>query len=119
MDKQDYRAKTEQMLECLSRKSYEEAVQLAEQIDWKKVKNTATLCAASEAYEHHKEYQKSRDILFMAYDRSPDSRKIVYRLGMLALKLDEFDEAMDCYCIVQTGETEIYANLILQKGVIK
>ncbi len=51
----------------------------------------------SEIYEANKEYEKSRDILFLVYDRSPESRKIVYRLGTLALKLGEVKEAMDCY----------------------
>mgnify|MGYP000081437340 CR=1 FL=1 len=51
----------------------------------------------SEIYEYNGEYQKSRDILFVAYDRSPGSRKIVYRLGILALKINDIEEASDCY----------------------
>ena len=97
MDKHEYRLKTEQMLQHLANKSYEEALNIAESIDWKKVKNAAVLCAVSEIYEYNGDYEKSRDVLFMAYDRSPDSRKIIYRLGTLALKMGDLKEAADCY----------------------
>lgn len=97
VDKHEYRLKTEQMLKYMENKSYQEAYEIAESIDWRKVKNASILCAVSEIYEYVGEYQKGRDILFLAYDRSPDSRKIVYRLGMLALKLNELKEAVDCY----------------------
>ena len=97
MDKHEYRQKTEQMLKCLENKSYAQALEIAESIDWRKVKNVAVLCAVSEVYEYNGEYQKSRDILFLAYDRQPDSKKIIYRLGTLALKMNEVKEAMDCY----------------------
>lgn len=97
MDKHEYRQKTERMLKCLENKSYAEAYEIAESIDWRKVKNVAVLCAVSEVYEYNGEFQKSRDILFLAYERQPDSKKIIYRLGTLALKLNEVKEAMDCY----------------------
>lgn len=97
VDKQDYRLKTEQMLAHMKNKEFDDAMQIAESIDWKKVKNVSVLCAVSEIYEQCGDFDKSRDILFMAYDRSPDSKKIVYRLGILALKLGEVQEAMDCY----------------------
>ena len=85
------------MLKCLENKSYKDAYEIAESIDWRKVKNVAVLCAVSEIYEYNGEYQKGRDILFLAYDRQPDSKKIIYRLGTLALKMNEVKEAMDCY----------------------
>lgn len=97
MDKHEYRVKTEEMLAYMSEKSYQQAMDVADTIDWRKVKNTSMLCAVSEIYEYNKEYEKSRDILFLAYDRSPESRKIIYRLGTLALKLGDMKEAMDCY----------------------
>ncbi len=97
MDKQEYRMKTEQMLGHMREQSYGEALAIADTIDWKRVKNVPMLCAVSEIYEMNGEYQKARDILFLAYDRSPESKKIIYRLGILALKLDEVKEAMDCY----------------------
>lgn len=97
MDKHEYRLKTEQMLQYASKKSYKEAMAIAESIDWKKVKNTSVLCAVSEIYEANGELEKGRDILLMAYERSSDSRKIIYRLGTLALKMEDVQEAMDCY----------------------
>ena len=97
MDKHEYRQKTEQMLKCIENKSYKEAYEIAESIDWRKVKNVAVLCAVSEVYEYNEDYQKSREILFLAYDRQSDSKKIMYRLGTLALKMNEIKEAIDCY----------------------
>lgn len=97
MDKHEYRLKTEQMLQYANQKSYKKAMEIAESIDWRKVKNTSVLCAVSEIYEANGEYEKGREILLSAYERASDSRKIIYRLGTLALKLGDIKEAMDCY----------------------
>ena len=97
LDKYEYRVRTEQMLEYMEQKSYKKAMEIADSIDWRKAKNAAMLCTASEIYEYNGEYEKSREILFIAYDRAPGSRKIVYRLGTLALKLNDVREATDCY----------------------
>lgn len=97
MDKYEYRVKTEQMLEYMEQKAYGKAMEIADTIDWRKVKNASMLCSVSEIYEQNEKYEKSRDVLFIAYDRTLGSRKIIYRLGILALKLGEPSEAMDCY----------------------
>ena len=97
MDKYEYRVKTEQMLEYMENKDYQKAMEIADTIDWRRVKSSSMLNTVSEIYEYNGEYQKSRDILFVAFDRSPGSRKIVYRLGMLALKINDPEEASDCY----------------------
>ena len=97
MDKHEYRAKTEQMLQYMSQKSYKQAGDIADGIDWRRVKNASMLCAVSEIYEYNGEYEKSRDVLFLAFERAPESRKIVYRLGTLALKMKDIQEATDCY----------------------
>ena len=97
MDKQEYRLKAEQMLKYLKGESYEEALAIAESIDWTKVKNAPVLCAVSEVYEHCGQIEKSRELLFAAYDYAPESKKIVYRMGILALKLGQLKEASDCY----------------------
>ncbi|MGL6199342.1 MAG: hypothetical protein ACRC3H_10465 [Lachnospiraceae bacterium] len=97
MDKFEYRIKTEQMLSYVEAKSYKKAMEISDSIDWRKVKNATMLCTVSEIYEHNGEFQKSRDILFIAFDKSPGSKKIVYRLAALALKMDDIDEATDCY----------------------
>ena len=97
LDKYEYRVKTEQMLEYMEKKQYKKAMEIADTIDWRRVKSVSMLNTVSEIYELNGEFQKSRDILFVAFDRSPGSRKIVYRLGTLALKIDDTDEASDCY----------------------
>ena len=86
MDKYEYRAKTEQMLAYAEQKSYQKAMSIADTIDWRKVKNTAMLSTVSEIYENAGELGKA-----------PSSRKVVYRLGIISLKLGHFDEAADCY----------------------
>ncbi|MEO2239125.1 hypothetical protein ABE547_07900 [Dorea sp. YH-dor226] len=85
------------MLEHLEKKEYKKAMDIADTIDWRRVKNVSMLNTVSEIYEYNGELQKSRDVLFIAFDRSPGSRKIVYRLGILALKLNDISEATDCY----------------------
>ena len=97
MDKYEYRAKTEQMLAYAEQKSYQKAMSIADTIDWRKVKNTAMLSTVSEIYKNAGELGKARDTLFIAYDKAPSSRKVVYRLGIISLKLGHFDEAADCY----------------------
>ena len=97
MDKYEYRVKTEQMLDYMEKKQYKKAMEIADTIDWRRVKNSTMLSTVSEIYECNGENQKSRDILFIAYDRAPESRKIVYRLGTLAVKLQDLQEAEDCY----------------------
>ncbi len=97
MDKYEYRAKTEQMLQYVEEKSYKKAMEIADTIDWRKVKNSTMLLTVSEIYENNGDYKRARDILFIAYDKAPTSRKIVYRMGLLSLKTGEVDEAMDCY----------------------
>ncbi len=97
MDKYEYRVKTEQMLEYAEGKQYKKAMEIADTIDWRRVKNASMLNTVSEIYEFNGEFQKSRDILFVAYDRAPGSRKIIYRLGLLALKVKDIEEASDCY----------------------
>ena len=97
MDKYEYRVKTEQMLEHYEKKQFRKAMEIADTIDWRRVKSPAMLNTVSEIYENNGEFQKSRDTLMIAFDRAPSSRKVVYRLAVLALKLNDLNEASDCY----------------------
>ena len=97
MDKYEYRVKTEQMLEYVDSKSYDKAMEIADTIDWRKVKNIPMLTTVSEIYENMNELKKALDVLFIAYDKSPSSRKLVYQIGVLSLKMGMYDEAMNCY----------------------
>ncbi|HIW83018.1 MAG TPA: hypothetical protein H9873_01655 [Candidatus Dorea gallistercoris] len=85
------------MLGHMEKKQYKKAMEIADTIDWRRVKSTSMLNTVSEIYEFCGEFQKSRDILFVAFDRAPGSRKIIYRLGLLALKINDIEEASDCY----------------------
>lgn len=97
MDKYDYKVKTEQMLELMEDGAYRQAAEIADTIDWKRVRNTGMLANVSEIYEKNKEYQKGYEVLNFAYRRAEGSRKIISRLCTLALKTDNVDEAIDYY----------------------
>ncbi len=97
LDKYEYRTKTDQMLTYIENKRFGEAVAIADTIDWRRVRNVTMLCTVSDAYERAERLDKSRELIILAFERSPDSRKIVYRWGMLALKMELVGEAMDCY----------------------
>ena len=73
MDKYEYRVKTEQMLDHLEKKEYHQAKEIADGIDWRRVKNASMLNTVSEIYEYNGEFKKGRDILFLAFDRAPGS----------------------------------------------
>ena len=85
------------MLEHYEKKQFRKAMEIADTIDWRRVKSPAMLNTVSEIYENNGEFQKSRDTLMIAFDRAPSSRKVVYRLAVLALKLNDLNESSDCY----------------------
>ena len=97
VDKYEYKLKTEQMLELMEDGAYRKAADLADTIDWKRVRNAAMLTNVSDIYEKNKEYQKSYEVLNLAYRRAEGSRKIISRLCTLALKTGNVDEAIDYY----------------------
>ncbi len=97
MDKYEYKLKSEQMLEFMEDGAYNKAAEIADTIDWRRVRNATMLTNVSDIYEKNREYQKSYDILNIAYQRAEGSRKILYRLCVLALKTKNVDEAIDYY----------------------
>ncbi len=97
MDKYEYKLKTEQMLELMESGAYNKAAEIADTIDWKRVRNAAMLINVSDIYEKNEDYQKSYDVLNIAYHRAEGSRKVIYRLCALALKSGNVDEAIDYY----------------------
>ena len=97
MDKYDYKVKTEEMLELMEDGAYRQAAEIADEIDWKRVRNTGMLADVSEIYEKNKEYQKAYEVLNLAYRRAEGSRKIISRLCTLAVKTENVDEAIDYY----------------------
>ena len=97
MDKNEYKVKSEQMLELMERRAFSKAANLADSIEWSKVRNISMLSSVSEIYEKNQELEKSYRILNIAYQRSDGSRKIIYRLCTLALKTGNLDEALDFY----------------------
>ena len=97
MDKNEYKVKSEKMLELMDRGAFSKAASVADSIEWNKVKNISMLSSVSEVYEKNNELEKSYRILNIAYQRSDGSRKIIYRLCSLALKTGNLDEALDFY----------------------
>ena len=97
MDKYEYKLKTEQMLELMENGAYDKAAEIADEIDWKRVRNVTMLMNVSDIYEKNEEYQKSYDVLRLAYHRAEGSRKVIYHLCTLAIKTGNVDEAIDYY----------------------
>jgi len=97
VDKYEYKQLSERMIELMQNEEYGEAKEIADSIDWRRVRNAMMLANVSDIYEKTGEYQKSYDILQIAYHRAEGSRKVLYRLSSLALKTGNVDEAIDFY----------------------
>ena len=97
MDKYEYNLKLDQMKSLVAEKDYQAAAAIADTINWRKIKNVTALVRAGEIYENVGRYDTSKEILLMAYDRSPIGRTIIYRLARLAIKTANFDEAKEYY----------------------
>lgn len=97
MDKYEFQIKTEQLEKQLEKKDYETAAKIADSIDWRKVRNVGLLMEVAEAYEEIERYEDSYEILNIAYDCAPIGRMIVYRMAELAVKMGDYNEAVDLY----------------------
>lgn len=97
MDKFEYQAKLEEINKLVEKEDYEEAVAIADTIEWKRVRSVRTLCMISEIYEAVGRMDDSKGILFRAYRRSPNSRQILYRLTEVCVQTQEFDDAVEYY----------------------
>ena len=97
MDKYEYKLKLDQMKSFTAENNYKAAAEIADTINWHKIKNVNALIKAGEIYEKIGRYEESRDILLMAYDRSPIGRMIIYRLAEVAIKMGNYTEAKEYY----------------------
>ena len=97
MDKYEYNLKLDQMKALVAEGNYAAAAEIADSIVWRKIKNVTALVRAGEVYENVGRYDEAREVLLMAYDRSPIGRTIIYRLACLAIKTANFDEAKEFY----------------------
>ncbi len=97
MDKYEYKLKLEQLKNLVEEKDYKTAAEIADTINWRKVKSSSTLCMVGEIYDRNKQYENSRDILLMAYDRATVGRNIIYRLALVSLKMGRLEEAKEYY----------------------
>ena len=97
MDKYEYKLKLDQMKSLTAEHNYEKAAEIADTINWNKIKNVNALVKVGEIYENTGRLEDSREVLLMAYDRSPIGRMIIFRLAKVAIKMKNFDEAKDYY----------------------
>lgn len=97
MDKYEYNLKLDQMKSLYVEEKYEDAADIADTINWNKIKNVNALVKAGEIYEKTERYEDSREVLLMAYDRSPIGRMIIYRLAEVAIKMGDYEGAEDYY----------------------
>lgn len=106
MDKTEYHLKLDELTRCVQEQDFNNALQIAESIDWRRVKSIRTLSMVADIYEVNKDYRNCKDILLLAYDRASIGKSILYRLVEISLKLGEVDEAVDFY----TEYTEVAPN---------
>lgn len=97
MDKYEFRIKLEQIQKLKEMEDYQAAAKIADTVDWRKAKSVSELCSISDIYEKIGKYEESKEILMLAYDRSPLGRMIVYRLAENAIHLGNFEEAKEYY----------------------
>lgn len=97
MDKYEYNLKLDQIKALSAEEGYMSAAEIADSINWNKIKNVNTLVKIGEIYDKAERYQDARDILLMAYDRSPIGRMIIYRLAEVAIKMGDYDAATEYY----------------------
>ena len=97
VDKYEYQVCTEQIKSLIADHRFAEAMEVADTIDWRRVRSVSMLCTVSEIYKINKHYEDSRDILLLAYEQHPKGRDIVYALCELAIKLEDIVQAIECY----------------------
>ena len=97
MDKYEYKLKLDEIKNLMAKKQYTEAAEIADSINWRKVRNVNALMKAGDIYAQIGRYDEAKEILLMAYDRSPIGRMIIYKLAEIAIKTKEFDEAQEYY----------------------
>lgn len=97
MDKYEYKLKLDQMKALIAEGNYAAAAEIVDSINWRKIKNVNLLVKAGDVYIRQKRYEEARDILFMAYDRSPIGRMIIYRLAEISIKMKNLDDAEEYY----------------------
>ena len=97
MDKNEYRAKLDEINDLVDSQDYQGALKIVDTIDWRRVRSARTLCMIGEIYEANKRYEDSRKILLLAHQRAPIGKTVLYRLVELSIKMGNFDEAADYY----------------------
>ncbi len=111
MDKYEYQVCVEQIKNFIAEQKYVEAMEVADTIDWRRVKSVSMLCTVSEIYKYNKRYEESRDILLLAYERHPSGRMIIYSLCELSIKMNDIVQAVEYYkefVRVAPGDTGSY-----------
>ena len=97
MDKNEYKIKADEIKALIAQGEYQQAAEIADGIDWRRVKSVMMLCTISDLYKINRRYEDSRDILLLAYDRHPGGRTIVYSLCELSIKLEDYVIAIEYY----------------------
>ncbi|MCI9323281.1 MAG: hypothetical protein HFH81_08520 [Lachnospiraceae bacterium] len=97
MDKNEYRIKADEIKTLIAQGEYQQAAEIADTIDWRRVKSVMMLCTISDLYKINRRYEDSRDILLLAYDRHPGGRTIVYSLCELSIKIEDYVMAIEYY----------------------
>ena len=119
MDNYEFKLSNEEIINRISRGEYKEAAEIADTIDWSKVKTTRTLCRISDLYKINKRYEDARRVLLQAYERTPRNRKIIFSLCELDLKLNNYVNALQMYNEFIRIAPEDSDRYVLQYKIIK
>ena len=93
LDKYEYKVRTDEMIQLMKEAKFAEAMEIADTIDWRRVKNTKMLCMVSDIYKINRKFEESKEVLLLAYEKNPTSRLIVQSLCELCIKTDDVVEA--------------------------
>jgi tetratricopeptide (TPR) repeat protein len=97
LDKSEYKLRAEEIKDLISRGEYAQAAEIADTIDWRRVKSVMMLCTISDLYKINRRYEDARDMLLLAYERRPGGRTICYSLCELSIKMEEYVQAIEYY----------------------
>lgn len=111
MDKYEFNIKAEQMRKMVDQGEYKTAMQIADTIDWRRVRNANLLSSVAEIYEYNKEYEEAKDILLLAFERAPVGKRFLFKLTEISVKAGDIQDAQEFYrefCEMSPDDTRQY-----------
>ena len=119
MDKYEFSIKAEQIKKLIGQEDYKTAMQIADTIDWNRVRSVNLLSSIAEIYEKNGEYEEAKDILLLAFERAPVGKRFLYKLSELSLSSGSIDDAVEFYHEFLDVSPEDPRKYLLQYMILK